>query len=112
MVPALAPAAPPLSGVTVRPADPAGPCPSLQGPQGRGPDLACLNRQLMPAAADPAPRDAATAAGGQGVNRLGLYDRAGTAQRLGTNFGKSAFPQARPAVSYPAFGGSSQATPR
>lgn len=101
-----------VAGVTVPAARAPAACPSLADGAGRSPDLACLNQQLKPAQDAPAQPDAATAAGSQDVNRTGLYDRAGTAQRLGPNFGHASAPPPRPVPVYPAFGGASAATPK
>jgi hypothetical protein len=78
--------------VTARPA-----CAHLPGPQ---PDYACLNAQLAAAArgAQPAPANPASAdlLGAGAPDRVGTFSFTGLSQQLGSNFGKSAFPQRPP----------------
>ncbi|MBO9357608.1 hypothetical protein GG851_26740 [Bordetella petrii] len=62
----------------------------------------CLSRQMAPSKnhAPDAPALAAEEIAKQGPNRLGLFNQAATSNRMGNQFGQSAFPQRPPPVQY------------
>jgi hypothetical protein len=89
--------APPSVGEVMVPGHPPAACPLSA--QARGPDYACLNRQLQTAAGaaqPPVPTIDAAAREAQSPSRAGTFSQAATAERLGKNFGVSARPY-RPA---------------
>jgi hypothetical protein len=67
---------------------------------GDAPNYACLNAQLAHTAASAAPQPAGRStfdiAGAGQPNKVGTFSWTGTAEMLGSNFGKSAFPQRPP----------------
>ncbi len=60
----------------------------------------CLSQQLAPSeSGQPGnPALASEAIAGRASNQLGLFNRSATSNRMGNNFGKSAFPQRPPPV--------------
>lgn len=67
----------------------------------RAPSYDCLSQQMAPRARAPheAPGLASEGVARTPSNQLGLFNRAATSNRMGSNFGNSAFPQ-RPAPIY------------
>lgn len=66
----------------------------------KGPDYACLNAALAATAKSAQPPlqgpAAAEALGSGAPDKVGTFSRTGVAEQLGSNFGKSAFPQRPP----------------
>ncbi|SAI65578.1 Uncharacterised protein [Bordetella ansorpii] len=67
----------------------------------RAPSYDCLSQQMAPRARAPHENPALASEGVARMpsNQLGLFNRAATSNRMGSNFGNSAFPQ-RPAPIY------------
>lgn len=61
----------------------------------RSPSYACLSQKLQPAAGPTGtdPRLSSEAIVNRPSNQLGTFNRAATAQRMGSNFGTSVYPQ-------------------